>query len=66
MKKLDPLIRGIVVFLLLGVLTAIEYFLGVNEVPQILLWLIAIIKVVLVLHYFMHFLRLFRKDEGEH
>lgn len=66
MKKLDPLKRGIVVFLLLGVLTAIEYFLGVNEVPQILLWLIAIVKMVLVLHYFMHILRLFRKDEGDH
>ncbi len=66
MKKLDSLKRGIVVFLLLGVLTAIEYFLGVNDVPQILLWLIAIFKIVLVLHYFMHFLRLFRKDEGDH
>ena len=66
MKKLDSLKRGIVVFLLLGVLTAIEYFLGVNEVPQILLWLIAITKMVLVLHYFMHILRLFRKDEGDH
>jgi len=66
MKKLDSLKRGIIVFLLLGVLTAIEYFLGVNEVPQILLWLIAIVKIVLVLHYFMHFLRLFQKDEGDH
>jgi len=66
MKKLDSLKRGIVVFLLLAVLTAIEYFLGVNDVPQFLLWLIAIAKLVLVLHYFMHFLRLFRKDEGDH
>jgi len=66
MKNFDPLKRGIVVFVSLGVLTFVEYFLGINDVPQIFLWIIAIAKIVLVLHYFMHFSRLFRNDEGDH
>jgi len=64
MKKLNSLKRGISVFLLLATLTIIEYFLGINQVPQILLWIIAIIKMALVLHYFMHFYRLLESDKG--
>jgi len=64
MKKLNSLKRGIAVFLLLASLTVIEYFLGINQVPQILLWVIAIIKMALVLHYFMHFYRVLESDEG--
>ncbi|PKN85301.1 MAG: hypothetical protein CVU46_11500 [Chloroflexi bacterium HGW-Chloroflexi-8] len=63
MKKLNSLTRGIVVFFMLAVLTIMEYFLGINQVPQILLWIIAIIKMALVLNYFMHFYRLFESDE---
>ena len=64
MSKLHPLKRGVFIFLLLGVLTIIEYVLGINEVPQILLWSIAIIKVLLVLQYFMHIYKVFRSDDG--
>jgi len=64
MRKINSLTRGIIVFCLLATLTIIEYFLGINQVPQILLWIIAIIKMVLVLHYFMHFYRLLESDEG--
>ncbi len=65
MKTMQPLRRGIVVFAILAVLTIIEYFLAINEVPQILLWTTALIKLVLVLQYFMHIYRVFRSDEGD-
>jgi len=64
MSKLHPLKRGVVIFLLLGILTIIEYFLGINQVPQILLWTIAVIKLLLVLQYFMHIYKVFGSDDG--
>jgi heme/copper-type cytochrome/quinol oxidase subunit 4 len=64
MTKLHPLKRGFVIFIILGILTVIEYFLGINQVPQILLWTIAIIKVLLVLQYFMHIYKVFKSDDG--
>ncbi|MBE0686272.1 MAG: cytochrome C oxidase subunit IV family protein [Anaerolineaceae bacterium] len=66
MTKLSPLKRGVVIFIILGVLTAIEYFLGVNEVPSILLWTIAIIKLLLVMQFFMHISRVINPDKGGH
>ncbi len=63
---MNPLKRGVFVFIALLVLTAIEYFLGIRQVPQILLWVIAIVKALLVLQFFMHFNRLFDGDEGGH
>ncbi len=65
MKNIQPLRRGIVIFAILAVLTIIEYFLAINGVPQILLWTTALIKLVLVLQYFMHVYRVFRSDEGD-
>ena len=64
MNKLHPLKRGLVIFVLLGILTIIEYFLGINQVPQILLWAIAVIKVLLVLQYFMHIYKIFGSNDG--
>ena len=64
MNKLHPLNRGLVIFIILGILTVIEYFLGINQVPQILLWTIAVIKVLLVLQYFMHIYKVFKSDDG--
>lgn len=61
-----PLRRGVIVFIILGVLTVIEYFLGVFESPSILLWIIAIVKAALVLVYFMHLPRVFRSTVGGH
>jgi heme/copper-type cytochrome/quinol oxidase subunit 4 len=66
MSKLNPLTRGVVVFAILAVLTAIEYILGVSQVPSILLWIIALIKGGLVLWFFMHLARVFNPDEGGH
>ena len=63
-KKSIELRRGVLVFASLAVLTAIEYFIGVNQVPPIFLWVIAILKAALVLVYFMHIGRLVAA-EGE-
>lgn len=65
MNKLRPLQRGVVIFVVLAILTVIEYFLAIWEVPQILLWSVALIKLVLVVQYFMHVYRVFRSDEGD-
>ncbi len=66
MTNLSPLKRGIVVFVMLAVLTVIEYYLGVNEVPSILLWTIAIIKMLLVLQFFMNINRVINPKKGGH
>lgn len=64
MKKTNPLQRGVFVFIGLAVLTGIEFLLAINEVPQILLWTVALIKLVLVMQYFMHIYRIFRSEDG--
>lgn len=64
MKKTNPLQRGVFVFIGLAVLTGIEFLLAINEVPQILLWTVALIKLVLVMQYFMHIYRIFRSEVG--
>ncbi len=66
MTNLSPLKRGIVVFVLLAILTAFEYYLGVNEVPSILLWTVAIIKMLLVLQFFMNINRVINPKNGGH
>lgn len=66
MTKLSPLKRGIVVFVLLAILTAIEYYLGISQVPSILLWAIALIKMLLVLQFFMNINRVLNPKKGEH
>ena len=58
--------RGITIFVVLAVLTVIEYFLGINEAPAILMWITALVKAGLVLWFFMHLPRVFNPDEGGH
>jgi heme/copper-type cytochrome/quinol oxidase subunit 4 len=67
LNQMDGLKRGVVIFIILAVLTAIEYVLGILENPSVyaLLWIIAILKAGLVLWYFMHLQRVFRADAGE-
>ena len=67
LDKSADLKRGILVFVGLAVLTAIEYFLGVVEggtAIVVLLWLIALLKAGLVLYFFMNLPRVFRADGG--
>lgn len=62
--KMNSLTRGVVIFVILAVLTGIEYILGTNEAPAVLLWLVALIKGGLVLWFFMHLPRVFSPDGG--
>ncbi len=65
-KKSQALRRGLLVFVGLGLLTALEYWIGIIAAPAVFLWAIAIVKAALVLIYFMHVGRLFRPDGEEH
>jgi cytochrome c oxidase subunit IV len=66
MSKLNDLTRGVVVFALLAVLTAIEYLLAINHIPGAVLWLVALLKGGLVVWYFMHLARVLRPSDGGH
>ncbi len=64
LNKLNELTRGIVVFAILAVLTALEFFLARLDAATLLLILIALTKAGLVVWYFMHLARLFRSEGG--
>jgi heme/copper-type cytochrome/quinol oxidase subunit 4 len=64
--KSRELRQGVMVFLTLAVLTAIEYVIGVNEIGVVFLWIIALIKAASVIWFFMHVFRVINPDEGEH
>lgn len=67
--KMNALTRGIIIFAILAVLTAVEYILGIleNTGVYVLLWLIALLKGGLVLWFFMHLPRVFSSEgEGGH
>jgi len=65
-NKLNALTRGAVVFLVLAIITAVEYFLGTHGSPAIFLWILALTKAGLVLWFFMHLARVFSAEEGGH
>jgi uncharacterized integral membrane protein len=60
----NDLKRGLLVFVVLAVLTAVEYIMGINQVPYILMWLMALIKGGLVVWFFMHVFRVFGSEGG--
>ena len=58
---------GLVVMIILGVLTAFEFFLGVlSSALWLPLLLIALVKALFVLRDYMHIGLLFAGDEEEH
>jgi caa(3)-type oxidase subunit IV len=63
-KPISELRRGVYVFAVLAVLTALEYWLGTSQAQAIFLWAIAILKAALVAVYFMHIGRLFSAEGG--
>lgn len=65
-KNSSELRIGINIFIVLGVLTGVEYLLGLYEAPSIFLWIVGIVKAGLVVWFFMHFKRLFQAEEGDH
>lgn len=56
--------RGLIVFGVLALLTLVEYFLGVNQVPAFWMWLVALVKAGLVIWFFMHVFRVFDSQGG--
>jgi len=63
--KQQELIQGVGIFLVLAILTIVEYFVGTRAPVAAIMWLLAILKAGLVLWFFMHIKRAFR-DEGGH
>jgi len=62
--KAQELRRGVMVFIALAILTAVEYIIGTHSAPVIFMWLIALTKAGLVVWFFMHIKRAF-EEEGE-
>lgn len=63
-SKSSELKRGVLVFVALAILTVVEYVIGINQVPVIFMWLIALAKAGLVIWFFMHVIRAFRSEGG--
>ena len=64
-NKKTMLSQGVLIFIYLAVLTALEFFIAVtfNSVP--LLVVVALIKAALVLYYYMHIYQLNLESEGD-
>ncbi len=62
--KSNEFSRGVIVFVVLAVLTAIEYILGTSLAPTVFLWIIGLSKAALVIWFFMHVFRVFRSEGG--
>jgi cytochrome c oxidase subunit 4 len=55
----------VLIGIVLAILTIIEYFMGLYHVGATLLMLVAALKAILVIYFFMHVSRLWTA-EGEH
>lgn len=65
--KRSPFVVGAIVAVVLAALTVLEYFVGIAYPSATVLFLLALLKAVLVLYFFMHVYRLWRPDdEGSH
>ncbi|MDK1118995.1 MAG: cytochrome c oxidase subunit 3 [Anaerolineae bacterium] len=56
--------QGLIIFIFLAVLTALEFFIAIVMDAVVLLIFIALIKAGLVIYYYMHINRLNREDDG--
>ena len=63
--KKTALNQGILIFIFLAVLTALEFFVAIVMDAVVLLVVIALVKVGLVMYYYMHIYKLAAEDEGE-
>lgn len=64
-KHSGSLFQGVVVFILLAFFTLVEYFIAITSQAFFLLTVVAIIKVGLVLYYYMHIYKLL-EEEHDH
>ena len=65
-KKSAALRQGVLVFIALAVLTAIEYGIAVSINNTLLLFVALLIKAALVVYFYMHISRLRSPEEGGH
>ena len=65
-RKAMALREGVLVFLALAVLTAVEYFVAVSTGMVGLIFVLLLTKAALVVYFYMHISRLFSSDEGGH
>lgn len=57
--------RGTITFLILLLLTAVEFYVGVAMNSTALLLIIALIKAALIVYFFMHIYRLWREESHQ-
>ncbi len=62
-NKSEVFRQGVVIFIFLAVLTALEFFVAVAIGSIVLLAVIAVVKVALVMYYYMHIYKLNAQDE---
>ena len=56
--------RNIIVFVVLAILTAVEFWLALNlDNPTVPLLIVALVKAALIVQYFMHIYRLRREED---
>jgi cytochrome c oxidase subunit III len=63
-NHIPNLLQGVNVFIALAVLTAIEFFIAITNASVLLISIVAILKAVLVLYYYMHVYHL--RDVDKH
>lgn len=63
--KKSALGQGVVIFIYLAVLTALEFFVAVTFKATSLLVVVAVIKAALVMYYYMHIYKLNEAAEGD-
>lgn len=56
--------QGIIIFIFLAFLTAVEYFIAISNQSLFLLTLVALIKAGLVLYYYMHIYKLVEEEHN--
>lgn len=67
MNKTDILRQGLIIFVFLAVLTGLEFFIAIEIGAILLLGVVAVIKVGLVMYYYMHIYKLTQEpDEDPH
>jgi len=66
LDKNSALLQGILIFVYLAVLTALEYFVAIAMDAVPLLVVVAIVKAGLVFYYYMHIYRLNDEDGNDH
>ena len=63
--KSSALRQGILIFVYLAVLTALEYFVAITFKAVFILVVVAVIKAALVMYYYMHIYKLNAESEGD-